>query len=1115
LFSFCWIGGSKGEEPVPQLRAVDTVDMVLPKLEVKNYTKRWAVVVGINYTDSNLPEGSRKTVPVLNNAENDAQKFAELLIKNYGYEKNTVKLLLGKEATLSAIGGAIDSEFLGKKSQVSENDSVLFFFAGHGYHNLKEQRAGELLPWDVKADGDIPVQISCIPMENVPVLMKKSPARHKLVILDCCHSGYIFNSKQQAERRSEKDSRFDAGLFSTPAFQAIATCRSEQKASDGKDGHSYFTASIISALNVIPRQQGVHLPIKTSDLFTFLVSDLHQKNAPSIDQKAQWGSLSINQGEFHFFPDTKSDFGGDYSHTDEQMLTAIAMAPGTYGAWWFNEMPWFIPSLRRKILDDLEKNRGATNSWVRKENLKKSAYVSLRKMESEPDELTKMRVKHLKSLLDLNNGQTLKVFKEIAADLREPKLPLESTDLHLLALIEHRLDGKAQDGKAQDGKAQDGKAQDGKAQDGKAQDGKAHPARDAYEKAISFYDRELQSGVKPSKALRLLCLADLGQFEFDEKDYEKAAIRYQQALTERVLCPVPFQVYVLASEANAWQQYGRWGEANYKLDQAIFLAESLDARSTNSEKSTNLEKSPNAKSPNLEKSLSGNESSSPLTAFAHSRRAWAHMEQWKFTKAAEDFAKANDYLGKENDREAEIVRFHNMHGLAMARRFTGDPDEALADYRKISTSIRSIFNQLRTSQGVEKNFVDVQERLAERLVNTLDRQADCNLFQDKGDLKEAADDLRRAIRVTDFLPLGQRNFTKATQLYKLALVLGKRSIYQDLELALGCLKEGDRLCKELNEKEKLTLSYHSKLAHAIVDLMNESPLVETRGDDMATKKEGYITALSVLRKVIEDLRPQLQSYIHRDNLEVLLLASKILITEDLGKGDRYTLLADSEILLVLCRHAMRSDPLETQHYLRHYFDTAIRAIIAARPKHVQGIIEATHEARIARPYNKPSRSGPSLVFYYLDNRFHAFLDVPKGISKEYLFDEGVDLDVLKDAEKNQRKLPLPRQLTYDLANLKLEKALVLSAEHILSAEQDLPSTDCLQIQWTDSHYSLGTSRQIFLASGESNSSTQSSVTRSVVKKPISPLITKFPFALPGLLPESPAAIPNLPLIPKQ
>ena len=1054
LFSFFWIDGSKGEEPVPPLRAVDRVP---PNVEVKNYTKRWAVVVGINYTDSNLPEGSRKIVPVLNNAENDAQAFADLLVKHYGYEKNTLKLLLGKEATRTAIQDAISGEFLGKKSQVSENDSVLFFFAGHGYHNAKEQRAGELLPWDVKVDGDIPVQSSCIPMEDqVAGFMKKSPARHKLTILDCCHSGYVFNSKQQAERRSEKDTHFDAGLFSTPAFQAIASCRGEEKASDGKNGHSYFTASILSALTVIPRQQGVSDPIKTSDLFTFLVSELHQ-HAPSTDQKAQWGWLSNNQGEFHFFPDTKSDFSGYSSHTDDEMLKAIAMAPGTYGAWWFEEMPWFIPSLRSRILADLDKNRGNTNSWVRKENLKKSAFDLLRAMENEPNELIKMRVRHLKLLLDLNKVQSVAdVFKEIADDLRGPKeFALESTDLHLLALIEHRLAGKA---------------------------------RETYERAILSYERELQSGGKQSKALRLLCLADLGQFEFQANDYEQAAIIYQRALAQRVLCPVPFQVYVLASEANAWQQLGRWGEADVKLDQAIRLATPLV----------------------------GNESSSPLTAFAYSRRAWAYMEQWKFTKAAEAFAQANDFLGKENDREAEIVRFHNMHGLAMARRFTGDPDKALAEYREISTMIRSSFSQLRTSQGVERNFGELRERLAVRLVNTLERQADCNLFQDKGDLKEAADDLRRAIRIADLLPKDQKNLTKAKQLYKLGLALGKRSIYQDLDLALSCLKEGDNLCKDLNDNGKLNLRYHSKLAHAIVDLMNESSLVETRGGDMAIKKEKCNTALSELRKVIEDLRPKLQNQIHRDDLELLLFATASLVTENLGKEtDRYLLLADSELLLLLCRYAMRCDHLETQHYLRHYFDTAIRAIIAARPKHVQGIIEATYEARIARPYNKPSRSVPSLVFYYLDNRFHAFLDVPKGISKEYLFDEGVDLDVLKDAEKNQRKLPLPRQLANDLANLKLEKALVLSAEQILSAEQDLPSTGCLQIQWTDSYYSLGTSGQIFLASGESNSSTRSSVTRSVVKKPISPLITKFPFALPGLLPEPPTAIPNLPLSPKE
>lgn len=1052
LFSICWIGGSKGEEPALSFRAIDRVSL---EVKIPTYTKRWAVVVGINYTDIDLPEGSRKIVPVLNNAENDAQAFADLLIKHYGYDKDSLKLLKGKDATGEAIKGAISGQFLGKKS-VSQNDSILFFFAGHGYYNEKEQRAGELLPWDVKVDGDIPVLSSCIRMEGEVVeYMKKSPARHKLTILDCCHSGYVFNSKQQAERRSEKNIHFDAGLFSTPAFQAIASCRGEEKASDGKDGHSFFTASILSALKVIPRQQGVSIPIKTSDLFYKLSSELRQY-ASSNDQKAQYGWLSINQGEFHFFPDIKSDFSGYSKQSEDEMMNAItiAMAPGTYGAWWFEEMPWFIPSLRSRILASLVKTRSSTNSWVRKENLKKSANDLLLNMEKDASPLIQMRVKHLKLLLNHDNGQSVgDVFKEIERDLRKPQeFDLQSTDLHLLALIEHRLAGKA---------------------------------RDTYNKAILSYDRELQSGEKDeSKALRLLCYADLGQFEFQQNDYDQAAITYQRALEQRVLCPVPFQVYVLASEANAWQQLGCWGEADVKLDQAIRLALTLakDAK----------------------------DSGSPLTAFAYHRRAWAYMEQWKFSKAAEAFNLANAYLG-ENDREADIVRFHNRHGLAMALRFTGDPDDALASYREISKDISIKLSELRTSQGVESNFTDVRQRFATRLVNTLERQADCNLFKDKGDLKEAADDLRRAIRVNDFLPPGdQRNLTKATQLYKLALVLGKRSINQDLDLALGCLKEGDGLFEKLNDDQKIILGYHRKLARAIVELGGEFQLVETEGGDTATKKEKCNTALSVLRKAIADLKPQLNSPIHRDNLEVLLFATVVLITEDLGKADRYMLLADSEILLLLCQHAMRSDPLETQRYLRHYFDTAIRAMIAARPKHVQGIIEATYEARIARPYNKPSISGPSLVFYYLDDRFHAFLDIPNGISKEYLFDEGVDLDVLKDAEKNQRRLPLPRQLVKDLASLKLEKALVLSAEQILSAEQDLPSTECLQIQWTDSLYSLGANRQICLA-GEFNS-----VTRSVVKKPISPVITKFPFMLPGLqVNESPTATPKLPLSPKE
>ena len=133
--------------------------------------------------------------------------------------------------------------------------SVLFFFAGHGYHLDKEGRSGELLPWDVKLEGEVPIQASCIPLEDQVVkFLKASPARHKLVILDCCHSGDIFTQSPQAHRRLTATLRTDAGLFHTPAFQAIVSCRREQQASDGKGGHAPFTAALLSAFTVIPRE---------------------------------------------------------------------------------------------------------------------------------------------------------------------------------------------------------------------------------------------------------------------------------------------------------------------------------------------------------------------------------------------------------------------------------------------------------------------------------------------------------------------------------------------------------------------------------------------------------------------------------------------------------------------------------------------------------------------------------------------------------------------------------------------------------------------------------------------------------------------------------------------
>jgi tetratricopeptide (TPR) repeat protein len=589
-------------------------------------------------------------------------------------------------------------------------------------------------------------------------------------------------------------------------------------------------------------------------------------------------------------------------------------------------------------------------------------------------------------------------------------------------------------------------------------------AREAYDKAVTAYDRILKSGSKRDAALRLLCLADLGQFELQKQNFHQAALEFQRALEQRVLCPVPFQIYVLSNEANAWQQLGRWGEANTKLDQVIRLATPLE--------------DPKA--------------GSPLTAFAYTRRAWAYMEQWNFFAAVEAFNRADEHLPRDNDREATIIRFHNRHGLAMARRFTGDPEGALADYRRVSKDIREKFSKLRQDSGVERDFGEIRERLAERLINTLERQADCNLYRDNGDLKEASDDLRRAIRVTDYLPPSRRNPTRAVQLCKQALALGRRSPYQDLVLASAYLREAEELVKTLSQDQQAWVGYYRKLAGSVVQMGTAIHLADEEPGGKAVRHDNCVAAIAGLRQTLNDLRPKLNLPIHRDHLEVLFYAAQCLIAEDLVHAGRYHLLADAEVLLMLCRQAMRnqSDPQVTQLYLRHHFDTVIRAMIAAKPKHVQSMIEAVYEARLGRHYDKPEKPAPSLVLYHLDGQFHAFLDTPNGISRFYIFDN-VTLESLREADAG-RKASLPRQLRADLATLKLDSACFPEAQS--GKDADIVDTS-LHVRWVDPVRFLGSTPKAPMINSKPVESEFPPGTRTSMYR--RSYISAFPFELPG------------------
>ena len=75
-----------------------------------------------------------------------------MLVEQFGYDQSCTKLLLGAAATQKTIDNHL-KDILCNEKEVNKQDSVLFFFAGHGRRRHTADKInyiGEILPWDVR-----------------------------------------------------------------------------------------------------------------------------------------------------------------------------------------------------------------------------------------------------------------------------------------------------------------------------------------------------------------------------------------------------------------------------------------------------------------------------------------------------------------------------------------------------------------------------------------------------------------------------------------------------------------------------------------------------------------------------------------------------------------------------------------------------------------------------------------------------------------------------------------------------------------------------------------------------------------------------------------------------
>ncbi len=166
-----------------------------------NSAKTFALVVGVSKY-AKLPGGQQ-----LQFADRDATLFAEA-IKKAGVKPENLRVLIGSDATVSAIKAALGN-WLARSA--TENDTVLFFFSGHGLYE-NEFNESYLLGYD--SDAKDPFSTALLTSEINQALTKRIRSRRVLILADAMRKDFF-----------DPDSIGSAASAFIRSFNQVATSR--------------------------------------------------------------------------------------------------------------------------------------------------------------------------------------------------------------------------------------------------------------------------------------------------------------------------------------------------------------------------------------------------------------------------------------------------------------------------------------------------------------------------------------------------------------------------------------------------------------------------------------------------------------------------------------------------------------------------------------------------------------------------------------------------------------------------------------------------------------------------------------------------------------------------
>ena len=215
-----------------------------------------------------------KPIPPLETPIKDVSEIAKLLDRRFGFTSSVIKNA-SQDTTIKALNKLA--------GEVTPEDSVLLFYAGHGY-----------LMEDIKMGFWIPVGASVktakgwISNADISKMLSAIRARQLILISDSCFSGSLTNEQKITETSEVRTDE----LLRRRSVLVLSSGGDEPVSDEGKDGHSIFAWNLLRTL----KEMGAVTP------GVRVWSTLHTEVKKEYPQTPQYGAV-LSAGH---------DQGGDY-----------------------------------------------------------------------------------------------------------------------------------------------------------------------------------------------------------------------------------------------------------------------------------------------------------------------------------------------------------------------------------------------------------------------------------------------------------------------------------------------------------------------------------------------------------------------------------------------------------------------------------------------------------------------------------------------------------------------------------------------------------------------------------------------------------------------------------